>query len=172
MKAGLLILMLSAEASALQTGEMAPDFALPDQHGEVHRLGDYRGDWLVLYFYPKDDTPGCTTEACTFRDDIVQIRDLGCKVVGISTDSQESHARFAEKYGLPFPLLADERGEVAGRYDALTNLGLLRFAKRRTYIINPGSTIAKVYRKVRPADHSREVVADLKRLVGEYRARD
>lgn len=170
METALLILMLTGRAHALQAGEAAPDFALPDQHGEIHRLADYRGEWLVLYFYPKDDTPGCTTEACSFRDDIVQIRDLGCKVVGVSTDSPESHAKFAEKYGLPFPLLADESGEVAGRYNALTRFGPLRLAKRRTYIINPDAAIARVYRKVRPAEHSDEVIADLKRLVTEHQA--
>ena len=97
----------AAQAGQLTVGTLAPDFALVDQQGETRRLEDYRGQWLVLYFYPKDDTPGCTKEACAFRDGYLQLRGLGAEVIGVSLDSTASHAEFAAKYKLPFPLLAE-----------------------------------------------------------------
>ncbi|WP_369802378.1 peroxiredoxin [Sulfuriferula sp. AH1] len=103
-------------AEVPQVGQLAPDFALPDQSGKLQKLADFRGKWLVLYFYPKDETPHCTTEACQFRDDIFKIRALGAEVIGVSVDNTESHAEFARKHGLPFPLLADRNGLVAARY--------------------------------------------------------
>ncbi len=117
-----------------------------------------------LYFYPKDDTPGCTKEACSFRDDLQQLEKLGAKVVGISEDDADSHARFAQKYHLPFPLLADKDGSVADSYGALTNLGLVKFAKRYTFLIDPQGKIAKVYEKVDTSRHSQEIILDLQHL--------
>ncbi|TSA49582.1 MAG: peroxiredoxin, partial [Nitrosomonadales bacterium] len=118
--------------------------------------------WVVLYFYPKDDTPGCTKEACSFRDDLAQLEKLGAKVVGISVDDSDSHARFAQKYHLPFPLLSDKDGKVADSYGALTNLGLLKLAKRYTFLIDTQGKVAKVYLSVDTSRHSQEIIADLK----------
>ncbi|MCG8324745.1 MAG: peroxiredoxin, partial [Thiotrichales bacterium] len=145
----------------------APAFDLADQYSKQHRLADYAGKWVVLYFYPKDDTPGCTREACNFRDDILQIRELNAEVLGVSVDNQESHAKFAEKYGLPFPLLSDPDGEIAKQYGSLWKLGPIRIAKRHTFIINGDGRIAKVYRDVKPDKHSTEIISDLKKLLNE-----
>ncbi len=155
---------LGANASELEVGDVAPSFELSDQTATVRRLADYRGRWLVLYFYPKDDTPGCTTEACQFRDDILMFRELGVQVLGVSLDDATSHAKFAEKYGLPFPLLADTDGAVAKAYGALTSFGPVRYAKRHTYVIDPQGKVAKVYRKVKPKEHSDQLIADLQAL--------
>jgi peroxiredoxin Q/BCP len=156
-----------ASAQTLTAGVAAPEFDLVDQHGERHSLEAHRGKWVVLYFYPKNDTPGCTKEACGFRDDIFSLRALSVQVLGISVDSTESHARFAEKHGLPFPLLADEDGSVARAYDALFSLGFVKWAKRHTFIIDPQGRLAKVYRDVDPATHSDRVIADVKTLQGQ-----
>lgn len=156
--------MGAPSADELQPGQSAPQFQLPDQDGATHRLSDYRGRWVVLYFYPKDDTPGCTEEACRFRDDILQIEDLGAQVLGVSLDSSERHAEFAGKYNLQFPLLADVDGKVAASYGALRNLGIMKLAHRHTFIIDPDGRIAKVYRKVAPKTHSAQIIADLKEL--------
>ncbi len=145
-------------------GEAAPDFDLPDQNGVQHRLQEFAGKWLVLYFYPKDDTPGCTQEACAFRDDLHKLTALGAQVVGISVDDSNSHAEFAKKYHLPFPLLADKSTEVAAKYGALMNLGFIKFAKRYTFLIDPQGKIARVYEKVETSRHSTEVIEDLKQL--------
>lgn len=153
-----------ARAAGLAVGDPAPGFELPDQHGESHRLEDYRGRWVVLYFYPKDDTPGCTTEACEFRDDIHLLKKLGVSVVGVSLDDVASHQEFAEKYHLPFTLLSDSTGAVAKRYGALTSLGFVKFAKRHTFIVDPAGHVARIYRRVRPKQHSDEVVAALRDL--------
>ena len=150
----------------LGAGDVAPAFELVDQHGETRRLADYRGQWLVLYFYPRDATPGCTTEACHFRDDVPRLRELGAQVLGVSLDSRDSHAAFAERYNLPFPLLADRDGAVARAYGAYFGLGPVRFAKRQTFLIDPEGRIAAAYRKVKPATHSDELVAAVKRLRG------
>lgn len=147
-----------------KVGEPAPDFNLPDAQSQRHQLSDYAGKWLVLYFYPKDDTPGCTKEACNFRDDLFHLEKLGAKVVGVSVDDTESHAEFARKYSLPFPLLSDKDGKVAERYGALLNLGLIRKAKRYTFLIDPQGNIAKVYLSVDTSRHSQEIIDDLKQL--------
>ena len=148
-----------------KVGEAAPGFSLPDQNGQVHALREYAGKWLVLYFYPKDDTPGCTQEACAFRDDLHEISDLGAQVVGISVDDSSSHAEFAKKYHLPFPLLADKTAAVADRYGALRDFWILKFAKRYTFLIDPQGRINKVYTNVETSRHSKEIIADLKMLV-------
>ena len=161
----LLVMLFSLSTQAeLKTGEPAPGFELADQYNKTHRLEDYRGQWLVVYFYPKDDTPGCTTEACNFRDDIFKIHNLGAEVIGISVDNNESHARFAEKHGLPFPLLSDGDAQVAKSYGSLMSLGPIKFAKRHSFIIDPEGNIARVYRDVKPKVHSNEIIHDLETL--------
>ena len=147
-----------------KVGAAAPDFDLPDQNGARHTLKEYAGKWLVLYFYPKDDTPGCTQEACAFRDDLHKLAALGAQVVGISVDDSASHAEFARKYHLLFPLLADQSAEVAARYGALMNLGFFKVAKRYTFLIDPQGKVAKVYQKVETSKHSTEIIEDLKKL--------
>ena len=148
-----------------KVGEAAPDFSLPDQNGVVHSLKEFSGKWLVLYFYPKDDTPGCTQEACAFRDDLHKLAALGAQVVGISVDDGKSHAEFAKKYHLPFPLLADSDKEVAARYGVLMNLGIFKIAKRYTFLIDPQGHINKVYDKVETSRHSQEIIDDLNKLI-------
>ena len=151
----------------LEAGQPAPGFTMQDQYLKTHNLEDYLGKWVVLYFYPKDDTPGCTTEACNFRDDIFKLRALNAEVLGVSLDSVQSHARFAEKYGLPFPLLSDAAGEVAERYGCLTEWRGMSIAARHTFIIAPDGNVAKIYREVDPATHSAQVQADLASLQAE-----
>ncbi len=160
----LLLPVLATAGEPPAEGAAAPAFSLPDQAGKTHALSDYAGRWLVLYFYPKDDTPGCTTEACNFRDDIVRIRKLGAEVVGVSVDDAASHAAFASKHKLPFTLLADEGGTVAESYGALRDLMVMKMAKRYTFIIDPKGRVAQRYLEVDPKTHAAEVVADLERL--------
>ena len=155
--------MLRPGAQRLE-GSAAPDFGLTDQSGQTHRLGDYAGRWLVLYFYPKDDTPGCTREACQFRDDIGVLGDLGAAVVGVSVDDTKSHAEFARKHELPFPLLSDPDGKTAAAYGSLLNLGVARFARRHTFIIAPDGRIAARFDKFDPARHAGEVARTLRAL--------
>ncbi|MDO8988938.1 MAG: peroxiredoxin [Sideroxyarcus sp.] len=163
----LLLVQMARAGEVPKVGEAAPDFNLPDQDGKPHRLQDYAGKWLVLYFYPKDDTPGCTEEACAFRDDLHKLTALGAQVVGVSVDDSESHAEFAKKYHLPFPLLADKSAEVAAGYGALRNLGLFKIARRYTFLIDPQGKVAKVYLKVETSRHSTEIIEDLKLLTGK-----
>lgn len=159
------VLWLGVTWSATPTeGTRAPDFALPDQHGTIHRLADYRGRWLVLYFYPRDNTPGCTTEAQRFRDDSAALHQMHATLLGVSVDSITSHKGFAAKHQLPFLLLADESGQVAATYGSLGGLPGVRMAKRHTFLIDPSGRIAKVYTKVDPASHSQQVLADLRAL--------
>lgn len=148
-------------------GKPAPDFNLPDQNGRKHSLQAYRGKYLVLYFYPKDDTPGCTQEACAFRDDLDQLTELGAQVVGISVDDSDSHAEFAKKYHLPFPLLADRHGEVADSYGALLNLGIMKLARRYTFMIDPQGNIIHEYLSVDTSRHSKDIIEDLKQLTSK-----
>jgi peroxiredoxin Q/BCP len=151
-------------APILKVGDDAPTFTLPDSLGNQVSLNDYKGKWVVLYFYPKDDTPGCTTEACHFRDDFKSLEAIGAKVIGVSIDDSFSHKKFAEKYNLPFPLLSDASGEVASRYGALNNFLVIKLAKRYTYLINPQGKIAKIYLSVDTSKHSQEIIDDLKGL--------
>ena len=145
-------------------GEQAPEFELPDQTGQLHSLEDYRDQWVVLYFYPKDGTPGCTTEACEFRDNIFAFRDLNAQILGVSIDSIDSHQSFAENHSLPFPLLADVNGGTSDAYGVKTRMLGMTVAKRQTFIIAPGGNIAKHYTSVQPDEHSAQVIADLKQL--------
>lgn len=150
-------------------GTKAPAFTLPDQAGEAHRLKDYVGKWVVLYFYPKDDTPGCTVEACSFRDRFSAFKKTGAIVLGVSADPVKKHAKFAEKYQLPFALLADEDKETLKAYGVWAKkkfmgreyMGILR----TTFLIDPHGKIARVYENVKPSEHAEEIVADLKILV-------
>jgi peroxiredoxin Q/BCP len=151
-------------APILKVGDDAPTFTLPDSLGNQVSLNDYKGKWVVLYFYPKDDTPGCTTEACHFRDDFKSLEAISAKVIGVSIDDSFSHKKFAEKYNLPFPLLSDASGEVASRYGALNNFLVIKLAKRYTYLINPQGKIAKIYLSVDTSKHSQEIIDDLKGL--------
>jgi peroxiredoxin Q/BCP len=158
----------SARAASLpEAGKPAPDFNLPDQNGKWHTLQEYRGKWLVLYFYPKDDTPGCTQEACAFRDDLHQITKLGGQVVGVSVDDSNSHAEFARKYHLPFPLLADQTAETAAQYGALMDIWLMKFARRYTFLIEPNGNINKVYRSVETSKHSKQIIEDLQKVTAK-----
>ncbi len=151
-------------APTLKPGDDAPHFSLPDNQGRQVNLNDFKGKWVVLYFYPKDDTPGCTTEACHFRDDFKLLENLGAQVIGVSIDDSFSHKKFAEKYNLPFPLLSDASGEVASLYGALNNFLVIKLAKRYTYLINPKGKIAKIYLSVDTSKHSQEIIEDLKKL--------
>jgi len=153
-------------ADDLVAGEAAPDFELPDQNGDMHSLEDYRDEWVALYFYPKDDTPGCTTEACEFRDDIFKFRRMGAQVLGVSLDDEASHKEFSEKFGLPFPLLADPEGTTADAYGVKTRWLGISVAKRQTFLIDPQGRIAKHYADVDPETHSAELLADLADLTG------
>ncbi len=149
-------------------GTEAPDFTLPDQDGEEHTLSAYRGKWVLLYFYPKDDTPGCTIEACTIRDQFKDFQKIDAVVLGVSVDSVASHKKFADAYQLPFTLLADEHKEVVGEYGVFGEkkfMGKTYMGTSRTsFLIDPAGKIAKVYEKVKPEAHAAEVLADLSAL--------
>ena len=153
-----------ANSNLPKAGAQAPAFSLPDQNGRLRTNAEFRGRWLVLYFYPKDDTPGCTEQACTFRDDLHKLTALGAEIVGVSVDDTLSHQAFAKKYSLPFPLLADAKGELARRYGSLRDLGLIRFARRNTFLIDPQGRVAKVYLSASTSRNSQEVIDDLKQL--------
>ena len=146
----------------------APDFHLPDQNGSIHSLSDYRGKWVLLYFYPKDDTPGCTKEACGFRDITTEYNNKGIVVIGISKDDISSHKKFADKYHLTFPLLSDESKETIKSYDAW---GEKKFmgrvydgVKRVSFLIAPDQTIQKEYLKVDVFKHAKEILQDVESL--------
>ncbi|MFU8895913.1 MAG: peroxiredoxin [Gammaproteobacteria bacterium] len=161
---GLVLVSATAAHASPPEGAAAPTFELPDQQGEMRRLGDYGGKWLVLYFYPKDNTPGCTTQACEFRDNIFAFRQLGAEIVGISLDDVETHLAFAEQHSLPFTLLADEGGVVAQRYGVLRNFGMVKLASRQTFLISPEGVVARHYQKVDVNRHSEEVLRDIAAL--------
>ena len=158
------IAQIAMAADVIRVGQPAPDFELPDQFGQLHSLEDYRDQWVVLYFYPKDDTPGCTTEACEFRDNIFEFKKLNSQILGVSLDDVDSHQGFAERYDLPFPLLADPRGTVVNLYGVKTRMFGMAVAKRQTFLIDPAGNIAKHYQSVDPDNHSAEVLADLAEL--------
>lgn len=146
-------------------GTMAPAFKLQDQTGQWHSLDEYKGKWVALYFYPKDGTPGCTTEACEFRDNVFAFRDANAVIVGISLDEVASHRRFATENNLPFTLLADPTKSTAKAYGVLTKLmGLMDAAQRDTFVIDPAGRIVKHYVRVDPKGHSNTVLADIKAL--------
>jgi peroxiredoxin Q/BCP len=152
----------------LEVGKKAPAFNLPDQDGEKHRLSDYAGKWVLIYFYPKDNTSGCTKEACAIRDDWSEFKKLGAVVLGVSKDSVKSHRIFADKHLLPFTLLSDESTKMIEKYGAWRKkkmagreyMGIVRIS----YLVDPKGKVAKVYPKVKPPEHAAEVLADLKEL--------
>ncbi len=151
-----------------KVGSKAPAFKALDQEGKIRQLKDYVGKWVILYFYPKDDTPGCTKEACSFRDGFHKFKRAGIEVIGVSVDSVKKHAKFVEKYSLPFTLLADEEKKIVEAYGVW---GLKKFMGREymgtnrvSYLINPEGKIAKVYEKVKPDEHADEVLVDVKGL--------
>jgi peroxiredoxin Q/BCP len=165
-----LLLILAGPAFAGDSpavGSPAPAFRLQDQNGDWHALEDYRGQWLAIYFYPKNDTPGCTAEACNFRDNIYAFRAIGANVVGVSVDDVASHKSFAEKYRLPFILLADADGEMAEAYGVLRDWKLLQIAARESFVVDPSGTIVRHYEDVDPDTHTQEVLTDLERLMGD-----
>lgn len=143
----------------------APDFSLPDQDGKSHSLSDYKGKWVVLYFYPKDDTPGCTTEACSLRDSRNDIAAMGAEIVGVSADDAASHEKFKARYTLNFTLLSDPEMKAIKAYGVW---GKKMFGKegilRRTFIINPEDVVVKVYGRVTPLGHGGQIIEELKRL--------
>lgn len=152
----------------LQAGDKAPAFTLPDQNGKNHALEDYKGKWVLLYFYPKDMTPGCTVEACTLRDEHPAFQKLDAVVLGVSADSASRHEKFIEKYDLPFTLLSDEDKKMLNDYGVWAKktlagreyMGILR----QSYLIDPKGKIRKVYHKVKPKEHAGEVLSDLEDL--------
>ena len=143
----------------------APNFSLKDSNGNQHSLDDYHGSWVVLYFYPKDDTPGCTAEACSLRDARDALAEMGAQIIGISRDDPSSHEKFKQKYSLNFTLLADTDATVIRQYGAW---GKKMFGKegilRKTFLINPAGQVVKVYGRVTPVGHGEQVIADLKAL--------
>ncbi len=168
----------------LKIGQLAPDFTLPDQNGKTHKLSDYKGGWVLVYFYPKDDTPGCTKEACSIRDNFPKFTKSKATVLGVSVDSVKSHAKFAEKYHLPFTILADEDKSVVKKYGVYR---VPRLAKaqpgnhserakkkfmgkeymgtfRTSFLTDPKGKISKIYEAVKPEVHAEEVLGDLKKL--------
>lgn len=156
--------LLSFGASIPSAGSEAPEFTLPSQEGAPVSLKDYRGKWVVLYFYPKDFTSGCTIEAHNFQRDQTQYQGKNAVVLGVSVDSADSHKKFCAKEGLNFKLLADTDYKVSTAYGSLTNMGLVKFASRHTFIINPEGKIVKVYEDVNPNKHSEEVLSALAEL--------
>lgn len=147
----------------LKAGVKAPEFELRDGEGQVHRLSDYLGRTIVVYFYPRDDTPGCTREACSFRDAYDDFAEAGIEILGISPDSELSHYKFMEKYELPFPLLSDSDHKVSQAYGVWgVKHAMGREYEgifRTTFIIGPDGIIKRVFENVKPAEHSQEVLA-------------
>lgn len=160
----LLVPRLLSHTATPAEGAVAPSFTLPSQEGSSVSLSDYRGKWVVLYFYPKDQTAGCTREAHNFQADQAKYAERNAAVLGVSVDSVDSHKKFCTKEGLNFKLLADTDHKVTDSYGSLTNLGVVKFAARHTFLIDPAGNIAKVYTSVDPAGHSAEVLAALDQL--------
>lgn len=158
--------ILTVIRSMLKKGDTAPEFSLPDQERKMHSLSEHKGKKVLLYFYPKDDTPGCTTEACNFRDGYKELQNAGLVIMGISKDSVKSHKKFAEKYSLPFPILSDESTETAKAY------GVWKLKKfmgreymgvdRMSFLIDEEGKVEKVYEGVKPDTHKEEVIADVR----------
>ena len=157
-------LITGTSIAEINTGQTAPNFNLQDQNGNWHTLDNYKGQWVVLFFYPKDQTPGCTTEACNFRDNIFEFQKLNTQILGVSLDDIESHQAFSEKYSLPYPILADVNKECATEYGVLGKFMMMTIAKRQSFLINPEGQIVKHYKKVDPDTHTKEVLIDLKQL--------
>ena len=153
----------------LKIGQNAPDFKLPDKNGKEHKLSDYAGRWILLYFYPKDDTPGCTKEACGIRDNFPAFKKMDAVVLGVSADSSASHEKFADKYGLPFTLLSDEKKVALKKYGVW---GKKKFMGREymgifrtSFLLDPSGKIFKIYENVKPEIHAEQVLNDLREMV-------
>jgi peroxiredoxin Q/BCP len=151
--------------SDLTVGASAPTFSAPDQSGKTVSLGDFKGKKVVLYFYPKDDTPGCTTEACSFRDEYAEFKKRGVVILGMSPDDAESHGKFAKKFSLQFPLLADEGHKIAEAYGVWVEKNMYSKTymgvERSTFVIDGEGKVAAIYRKVKPAEHTAQLLAEL-----------
>lgn len=158
------IFSLASTASSNWVGALAPDFKLEDQNGATKSLSDYKGQWLVLYFYPKDDTPGCTTEAKNFRDSYPKFQAMNTEIVGISLDDVESHQAFATAYTLPFPILSDVEQTASKAYEVLGGFGPMEYAERETFIIDPQGNIVYHYDDVDPDTHADDVLKQVKDL--------
>lgn len=152
----------------LKAGSMVPKFSLSDQNGKIHNIADYKGHWVILYFYPKDLTPGCTTEACNFQEALPDFNAIDAVIFGISKDSAAQHKKFADKHNLQFSLLSDERSDVCEQFGVWQKKSM--YGKeymgivRSTFLINPEGKIAKVYPKVDVKEHHAEILNDLKEL--------
>jgi peroxiredoxin Q/BCP len=166
----LLVPRLLSRSATPSQGSVAPDFTLTSQDGSSVSLKDYRGKWVILYFYPKDQTPGCTREAHNFQVDQPKYAEHNAVVLGVSLDSVDSHKQFCAKEGMNFKLLADPDHKVTSQYGSLTNFGVVKFAARHTFIIDPQGRIAKAYTSVDPARHSNEVLTALEQLQSLPRA--
>lgn len=151
----------------IDVGQKAPSIALSDQHGKNHTLDMYSGKWIVLYFYPKDDTPGCTKEACGFRDATKEFDEVNAVILGVSCDSAQSHEKFIEKYDLPFALLADTEKTVVNDYGVWVEKNMYgkkyMGIKRMTFLIDPKGVIAKIYKTVKPVEHAAQVCNDIRK---------
>lgn len=159
-----LILFATAALAAPAVGTDAPAFRLQDQEGKWHQLSDYKGKWVVLYFYPKDATPGCTTQACGLRDNIFAFREAGAVILGVSVDDVESHKKFAAEHSLPFSILADPTKKTTKDYGVQKSYFGMELASRQTFIIDPQGKIAKHYPEVDAKEHSATVLKDLQAL--------
>ncbi len=160
----LAIPLLLAASAVPPVGSVAPDFTLNSQEGKPVTLSQYRGKWVVLYFYPKDMTSGCTIEAHNFERDQAKFQAKDAVILGVSVDDTKSHQQFCTKEGLTFKLLSDTNHKVSSEYGSLTNLGLVKFADRHTFVIDPQGKIAKEYLDVDPNTHSQQLLADLSQL--------
>lgn len=158
------VFLSAARAASPAVGEAAPGFRLQDGAGEWHTLSEFYGKWVALYFYPKDGTPGCTTEACEFRDNVFAFRDAGAVIIGISVDDVDDHKKFVAKHSLPFTLLADVDQQVSKQYGVLNSFMGWHFSRRDTFLIDPNGRLVKHYESVSPKGHSNAVLADIKAL--------
>lgn len=155
---------MASTAHALEVGQPAPDFKAESTSGKTVSLKDFQGKWLVVYFYPKAFTPGCTKESCQLRDSFSDINKLGAVILGVSLDDIDTQKRFKEKYKLPFDLLSDNDKKMAKAYNTLGLLGL--YTSRKTFVINPEGKLAYIFESVKPATHDRDVYEKLKELQG------
>lgn len=150
-------------------GTLLPEFELKNQASDLKTEKDYQGSWLVLYFYPKDDTSGCTTEAKNFRDSLDKYTELNTKIVGVSLDDTESHKKFSHKYQLPFDILADTEQTLAKHFNVVGGFGPVKYAKRETFIIDPDGNIVFHFKKVKPEEHAKNVLEKLKKIQKELK---
>ncbi len=164
---GVMFNLSSAAAEPPAAGQAAPTFTLPSQDGSAVSLEEFRGKWVLLYFYPKDNTPGCTLEAHNFQRDLPKYESLNTVVLGVSLDSEDSHKSFCTKQGLTFKLLSDKEREVTAKYGSLKNMLGLKMSARNTFLIDPSGKIAKVWLGVSPASHSAEVLQELETREGK-----